>query len=86
MGLHLLAAGWRVIVYCQIDGSGDISYDEWNGLERVNVPVDLTGWRDTSLFDLKCVRHAASSTTCAWCSATTPVSSTPGSGSSASRW
>jgi glycosyltransferase involved in cell wall biosynthesis len=25
----------------------------------VNVPVDLPAWRGTSLFDLKCVRHAA---------------------------
>lgn len=59
VGLHLLAAGWRVIVYCQVDGTGDITYDEWNGLERVNVPVALPGWRGTSLFDLKCVRHAS---------------------------
>lgn len=59
VGLHLLASGWRVIVYCQVDGTGEITYDEWNGLERVNVPVDLPGWRGTSLFDLKCVRHAS---------------------------
>jgi len=59
VGLHLLSAGWRVIVYCQVDGTGDLTYDEWNGLERVNVPVDLPGWRGTSLFDLKCVRHAS---------------------------
>ncbi|MEA4945868.1 MAG: DUF1972 domain-containing protein [Propionicimonas sp.] len=59
VGLHLLAAGWRVIVYCQVEGTGEISYDQWRGLERVNVPVDLPGWRGTSLFDLKCVRHAS---------------------------
>lgn len=59
VGLHLREAGWRVIVYCQVDGKGDISYDEWNGLERVNLPVDVPGWRGTSLFDLKCVRHAS---------------------------
>lgn len=59
VGLHLLTSGWRVIVYCQVDGTGEITYDEWNGLERVNVPVDLPGWRGTSLFDLKCVRHAS---------------------------
>lgn len=59
VGLHLLASGWRVIVYCQVDGTGEITYDEWNGLERVNVPVDLPGWRGTSLFDLRCVRHAS---------------------------
>ncbi len=59
VGLHLLAAGWRVIIYCQVDGTGEISYDEWRGIERVNVPVDLPGWRGTSLFDLKCVKHAS---------------------------
>ncbi|MGO1384476.1 MAG: DUF1972 domain-containing protein [Arachnia sp.] len=61
IGLHLAASGWRVIVYCQLTGSGDITYDHWRGLERVNVPVDLPGWRGTSLFDLKCIRHASRS-------------------------
>lgn len=61
VGLHLAAAGWRVIVYCQRPGKGKITYDKWCGLERVNVPVDLPGWRGTSLFDLKCVRHASRS-------------------------
>jgi len=59
VGLHLLASGWRVIIYCQVDGDGDITEDEWRGIERVNVPVNLPGWRGTSLFDLKCVRHAS---------------------------
>ncbi len=59
VGLHLAAAGWRVIVYCQRAGRGKITHDEWRGLERVNVPVDLPGWRGTSLFDLKCVKHAS---------------------------
>ncbi len=58
VGLHLLSRGWRVVVYSQVKGKGPITYDEWQGLERVNVPVDLPGWRGTSLFDLKCVRHA----------------------------
>jgi len=60
VGLHLLASGWRVIIYCQVDGDGEITHDEWRGIERVNVPVNLPGWRGTSLFDLKCVRHASS--------------------------
>ncbi len=59
VGLHLAAAGWRVIVYCQRPGKGEITYDEWQGVERVNVPIDLPGWRGTSLFDLKCVRHTS---------------------------
>ncbi|MDO5735944.1 MAG: DUF1972 domain-containing protein [Propionibacteriaceae bacterium] len=59
VGLHLASAGWRVIVYCQLSGRGEITYDQWKGLERVNVPVALSGWRGTSFFDLKCVRHAS---------------------------
>ncbi|MDF1487561.1 DUF1972 domain-containing protein [Tessaracoccus caeni] len=59
VGLHLVAAGWRVIVYCQVEGKGEITYDEWRGMERVFVPVDLPGWKGTSLFDLKCVAHAS---------------------------
>lgn len=59
VGLHLAAAGWRVIVYCQRAGKGQITHDEWRGLERVNVPVHLPGWRGTSLFDFKCVRHSS---------------------------
>jgi len=59
VGLHLAEQGWRVIVYCQVEGRGGITYDEWRGLERVNIPVDLPGWRGTSLFDLISVRHSS---------------------------
>lgn len=59
VGLFLARQGWRVIVYCQVEGRGDITYDEWNGLERVNVPVSLSGWKGTALFDSVCIRHAA---------------------------
>lgn len=59
VGLHLRAQGWRVIVYCQLDGKGDITYDEWEGMERVNIPVNLPGWRGTSLFDFRSVKHSS---------------------------
>lgn len=59
VGLYLHQQGWRVVVYCQLDGDGPISYDTWNGLERVNIPVSTPGWRGTSLFDLKSVRHSS---------------------------
>lgn len=58
VGLYLAEHGWRVIVYCQLDGAGPITEDTWHGLERVNIPVNLPGWRGTALFDLKCVNHA----------------------------
>lgn len=59
VGLHLAAAGWRVVVYCQTEGRGPITTDEWRGLERVNIPIDVPGWRGTSKFDLLSIRHAA---------------------------
>ena len=43
VGLFLARAGWRVVVYCQVPGTGAIRSDEWNGLERVLIPVDTDG-------------------------------------------
>lgn len=59
VGLFLLAKGWRVIIYCQVPGIGAIYEDLWNGIERVNVPVQRDGWLGTSEFDLKSIRHAS---------------------------
>jgi glycosyltransferase involved in cell wall biosynthesis len=55
----LVARGWRVIVYCQVDGAGTVSEDSWQGIERVNIPIGLTGWLGTSQFDFLSIRHAA---------------------------
>ena len=54
----LVSRGWRVIVYCQIDGTGPIVEDTWKGIERVLIPVRREGWLGTSWFDLISVRHA----------------------------
>jgi glycosyltransferase involved in cell wall biosynthesis len=54
----LVNRGWRVIVYCQRAGKGPIEEDVWNGIERVTIPVDVPGWRGTSLFDWLCIAHA----------------------------
>lgn len=59
IALYLADRGWRVIVYCQLEGTGQVTYDTWRGIERVNIPVDLPGWKGTSLFDWKSIRHAA---------------------------
>jgi glycosyltransferase involved in cell wall biosynthesis len=59
VALFLASRGWRVIVYCQVDGTGPLREDIWNGLERVLIPVDIDGWRGTSKFDLMSIRHAA---------------------------
>jgi glycosyltransferase involved in cell wall biosynthesis len=55
---HLVAHGWRVVVYCQGEGRGPVAEDEWRGIERVTIPVAHDGWLGTSAFDWKSIRHA----------------------------
>lgn len=59
LALHLVANGWRVVVYCQEDGKGDIVTDTWQGVERVRIPVAVSGAKGTVLFDWLATRHAA---------------------------
>lgn len=56
---HLVAQGWRVVVYCQLPGTGPIRTDVWEGIERVLVPIPTEGWLGTSRFDLVTILHAA---------------------------
>lgn len=49
----LVAAGWRVTVYCQATGSGAAHEDEWNGVRRVHVPVARGGPAGTVVFDAR---------------------------------
>lgn len=58
VALFLRDQGWHVVVYCQEQGRGRIRTDEWNGLERVIVPVPLEGWLGTAHFDLRSILHA----------------------------
>lgn len=55
----LVERGWRVVVYCQDEGRGPLTADEWCGVERVHVPVPYDGWRGTGWFDWLSVRHAS---------------------------
>jgi glycosyltransferase involved in cell wall biosynthesis len=59
LALHLVASGWRVIVYCQVDGCGPVVEDRWRGVERVRFPVDLAGPKGTISFDWQATLHAA---------------------------
>lgn len=59
VGLFLRDQGWRVIIYCQVPGTGPTTEDTWNGLERVNIPVEREGWLGTSEFDLRSIVHAS---------------------------
>lgn len=56
---YLVSRGWRVVVYCQAEGRGPIREDQWEGIERVTIPVAADGWRGTSWFDLRSIRHAS---------------------------
>lgn len=56
---YLVRKGWRVIVYCQEQGSGAIFEDTWEGVERVRIPVASNGPKGTIIFDLKAIVHAA---------------------------
>jgi len=58
IALFLVRHGWRVVVYCQVKGSGAIVEDTWQGMERVLIPVEADGAKGTSLFDWISVRHA----------------------------
>lgn len=58
VGLYLRDKGWNVVVYCQIQGTGPITTDEWQGITRVNIFEPQDGWRGTVAFDRSSIRHA----------------------------
>lgn len=59
LALYLVKHGWRVVVYCQEDGSGPVFEDIWDGVERVRIPVAAEGPKGTIAFDWKATLHAA---------------------------
>lgn len=59
LALHLVAKGWRVVVYCQNDGTGPVFEDSWQGVEQVHIPVAQEGPRGTIVFDWLATAHAA---------------------------
>jgi glycosyltransferase involved in cell wall biosynthesis len=59
LALHLVGKGWRVIVYCQENGTGSIVEDTWQGVCRVHIPVEDDGPKGTMIFDWKSITHAA---------------------------
>ena len=56
---YLVARGWRVVVYCQTQGTGPRGEDTWCGIERVHIPVRQTGSAGTVSFDWHATLHAA---------------------------
>ena len=59
LALYLVAHGWRVIVYCQAQGTGPAHVDSWQGIERVTIPIARGGAAATIAFDWHATRHAA---------------------------
>lgn len=62
LALHLVAHGWRVVVYCQTEGEGATYEDTWQGIERINVPIPGDGPASTIKFDWKATRMASQHT------------------------
>lgn len=60
LALFLVERGWRVVVYCQEDGTGPVFEDTWQGVERVRIPVEhAEGPKGTIVFDWHATAHAA---------------------------
>ncbi len=59
LSLYLVSKGWRVVVYCQVDGTGPVFTDVWQGVERVHIPVAQQGPKGTIVFDWQATVHAA---------------------------
>jgi glycosyltransferase involved in cell wall biosynthesis len=57
--LYLKNRGWRVIVYCQEKGRGPVFEDDWNGINRVHIPITQDGAKGTIVFDWKSSCHAS---------------------------
>lgn len=58
LSLYLVAQGWTVTVYCQVDGAGDITEGVWEGVNLINIPIERNGASGTVLFDWKATTHA----------------------------
>lgn len=59
LSLYLVSHGWRVIVYCQEDGTGPIHSDIWQDVQRVHIPIAQEGPKATVIFDWRSTAHAA---------------------------
>jgi len=56
---YLVGRGWRVTVYCQVNGGQRMSQDQWHGIDRIHIPVRFAGPLGTVVFDWKSIWHAA---------------------------
>lgn len=57
IGTELVERGWRVVVYCQLEGEATPRRDVWRGIERVFLPSKYEGAKGTIVFDARTVQH-----------------------------
>ena len=60
LSLYLVKQGWDVTVYCQEDEGAleQITKDEWQGVNRVRIPVKGLGNFTSMLFDWQAIKEA----------------------------
>lgn len=59
LAFYLRDRGWHVTVYCQEGRAAQRYIDQWEGIERVHIPVRRSGALGTVEFDIKCVADVA---------------------------
>ncbi len=59
LALYLVAQGWKVTVYCQQDGRGEVREEDWRGVRLVHIPVSKGGAAGTVIFDWLSTVHAS---------------------------
>ena len=59
LAIYLVKRGWRITVYCQNEGKGEITQDIWEGIRRIHIPTNGNGPFSTIVFDWKSTLHAA---------------------------
>lgn len=59
LAFYLRDRGWHVTVYCQEGRAAQRYIDQWEGIERIHIPVRRSGALGTVEFDIKCVADVA---------------------------
>lgn len=57
---YLVRQGWQVTVYCQEEGSGERWESQWEGVNRIHIPVNRGGAAGTVIFDWHATKDAIS--------------------------
>ena len=60
LAVYLVKQGWQVTVYCQesFEDFSVVTVSEWQGVQRIHIPVSGSGAKATVLFDYLSVKHA----------------------------